>query len=166
MRSDLAPTVTFVRLSAVDPAALIALMNDPRVRRHLPLARGVFGPEACAAFVAAKERIWHEHGFGPWAFYADGVLAGWGGLQPEGDDIDLGIVLHPDYWGLGPGLYARLAAEAFGTLGARSVTVLLPRTRKHTAALERAGLVLDGEVVVEGVPFRRFRLHAPRHSGT
>lgn len=154
------PTVTFARLSAVDPADLIALMNDPQVRRHLPLARGVFGPDACERFVAAKERHWAERGYGPWAFYVEGMFAGWGGLQAEGEDIDLGLVLHPRYWGLGAGLYARLAAEAFETLGASSVIVLLPMSRGQ-AVRERAGFVPDGEVQVEGERFRCFRLYAP-----
>jgi len=41
--------VTPARLTEVDPADLIDLMNDPRVRRHIPLAVGNFGPEDCAA---------------------------------------------------------------------------------------------------------------------
>jgi hypothetical protein len=49
--------IVFRRLSEVDPADLIALMNDPRVRRHLPLTRGAFGPAECERFVAAQERL-------------------------------------------------------------------------------------------------------------
>jgi hypothetical protein len=44
------PDIVFQRLPHVDLADLIALMNDPRVRRHLPLARGAFGPVECARF--------------------------------------------------------------------------------------------------------------------
>lgn len=160
MCSSYAPTITFARLSEVDPADLIALMNYPRMRRHLPLAHGMFGPQECARFVAAKEQHWAEHGYGPWAFYVEGAFAGWGGLQRESDDIDLGLVLHPRYWGLGQSLYARLAAEAFDRLGARSVIVLLPISRRHVAALGRAGFVPDGEVWVGEERFRRFRLYA------
>ncbi|WP_412067201.1 GNAT family N-acetyltransferase [Rubrivirga sp. IMCC43871] len=155
------PAILFKRLPAVDPAELIALMNDPRVRRHLPLARGTFGPAECAHFVAAKERLWAEHGYGPWAFEVSGRFAGWGGLQPEGDDVDLGLVLHPAFWGIGRALYARFVATAFEELAALSVVVLLPPSRVRVSGIARLGFRPDGEVNVGGHPFRRYRLTAP-----
>ena len=81
------------RLSQVSPQAIIELMNQRAVRRHLPLARGDFGPSDCEKFVAAKERMWEENGYGPWAFVLDDEFIGWGGLQPEGGDVDVGLVL-------------------------------------------------------------------------
>ena len=57
--------IAFTRLSEVDPKAIIELLNNPMVRRHLPLAKGPFGPSECERFVAAKERIWEENGTGP-----------------------------------------------------------------------------------------------------
>ena len=58
--------VVFKRLSEVDEQALIELMNDPAVRRHLPLAKGDFGVPECREFVATKERMWTTHGDGTW----------------------------------------------------------------------------------------------------
>lgn len=156
-----APAFELVRLSTVAPEALVALMNDPRVRRHLPLARGDFGLEQAARFVAAKERLWAEHGYGPWGIVVDGALAGWGGLQPEGADIDLGLILHPAHWGLGRALYAHFAEYAFTVLAAPSVIVLLPESRTRVRGVLAAGFVPDGEVVVGGERFLRYRLHAP-----
>lgn len=159
------PTITFAPLSGIDPADLITLMNDPHVRRHLPLARGVFGADDCTHFLAAKAAHWAEHGYGPWAFYVEGDFAGWGGLQAQGDDFDVGLVLNRRYWGLGPRLAARFATEAFDKLGAHSVTVLVPPSRRNVAAIERAGFVPDGEVLVGDEPFQRFRLYAPSKPG-
>lgn len=155
------PPFQLVRLPAVDPEALVALMNDPRVRRHLPLARGTFGPAEAARFVAAKERIWAEHGYGPWGILVDDSFAGWGGLQPEGDDVDLGLVLHPDRWGLGRALYAHFAHVAFTELRVPSVIVLLPTSRTRVRGVLAAGFVEEGEVAVGGARFVRYRLHAP-----
>jgi len=31
-------------------------------------------------WIAGKEKLWAEHGYGPWAFLIDGKFAGWGGL--------------------------------------------------------------------------------------
>ena len=73
--------IEFRRLRDIPPDAIIELINDPVVRRHLPLARGEFGISECTRFVATKERIWDEQGFGPWAFVLDGEFIGWGGFS-------------------------------------------------------------------------------------
>ena len=137
-------------------------MNDPLVRRHLPLARGTFGKAECARFVAAKERIWAEHGYGPWAFVVDGEFAGWGGLQPEGDEVDLGLVLlRPRYWGSGRALYERLLAIAFGEMHLASVIILLPQSRVRLSGVLQLGFRPEGEVEIAGARFTRYRLGAP-----
>ncbi|MEV0566442.1 GNAT family N-acetyltransferase [Dactylosporangium sp. NPDC050588] len=154
--------VTLARLTEVDPADLIDLMNDPRVRRHMPLAVGRFGPEDCTAWVAAKEAMWHDHGYGPWALLVDGAFAGWGGLQPEDGEADLALVLRPAYWGHGRAIAERILAEAFGPLGLHDVTVLLPPSRGTAAAVRRLGFRPDGSLEVAGQPFLRFRISGPR----
>lgn len=138
---------------------IIELMNDPDVRRHLPLARGHFGKSDCERFVAAKERIWEEHGYGPWAFVLGDAFVGWGGLQPEGGDADVGLVLHRSHWGAGKALYERILDHAFGKLGLDSVIALLPPSRTRVAGLRRLGFVEDGEVMIGEELFNRYRLH-------
>lgn len=158
MPHDIDPHIEFRRLPEVDPAAIIALMNDPAVRRHMPLARGDFDAARCASFVAAKERLWAAHGYGPWAFLVNGEFAGWGGLQPEGADIDIGLVLHPRFWGVGRRLYAGFVETAFADLGATSVIIMLPPSRTRVAGVRRLGFQPDGEVDVAGARFVRYRL--------
>ncbi|MFB9414692.1 GNAT family N-acetyltransferase [Dactylosporangium matsuzakiense] len=153
--------LTLARLTQVAPEALIDLMNDPRVRRHMPLATGVFGPAECTAWVAAKEAMWHEHGYGPWAFLVDGEFAGWGGLQPEDGDADLALVLRQAFWGHGRAIAERVLAEAFGPLALPAVTVLLPPSRRTAAAVLRLGFRPDGEIELAGRRFHRFRRTAP-----
>ncbi|MDG6108728.1 GNAT family N-acetyltransferase [Dactylosporangium aurantiacum] len=157
--------LTLARLTQVDPADLIGLMNDARVRRHMPLATSGFGAEDCAAWVADKEAMWTERGYGPWAFLVDGVFAGWGGLQPEGDDADLALVLRPAYWGHGRAIAERVLAEAFGPLGLDAVTVLLPPSRGTAAAVRRLGFRPDGTAEVAGLTFHRFRISSPARAG-
>lgn len=152
--------IAFKRLTEVNPRDIIALSNDPRVRRHLPLARGDFGARECAKFVAAKERMWETTGYGPWAFVLDDEFIGWGGLQPEGDDLDVAMILHPDHWGVGPGLCRRIISYAFGTRGVSAVTVLLPPSRRKLAGIRRLGFRPDGEAVLGGERFLRYRLSA------
>jgi [ribosomal protein S5]-alanine N-acetyltransferase len=155
------PSLQFTRLSQVDPMEIVELMSNPLVRRHMPLLDR-FGLAECHRFVAAKERMWAEHGHGPWAFIVDGHFAGWGGLQPEGGDADLALVLSPRYWGLGGMLCQEILRRAFEEMNLPSVTVLLPPGRTRTRALQRLGFSKDGEVTLHGHPFIRFRRHAPR----
>lgn len=152
--------IEFERLTGVAIPELVALFNDPEVRRHLPLTRSTFTPEMCERFVAAKERLWAEHGYGPWAFFVDGAFAGWGGLQPEGDDADFGLVLLPRYWGIGRKLYREVLRHAFQVMGLESVIVLLPPSRMRVRALSRLGFRPDGEGEVGG---ERYRLLNPEH---
>jgi len=150
--------ILFRRLSEVSPDGVIELMNDPDVRRHLPLARGHFWMPEYEHFVAAKERIWEEHGFGPWAFQLDDDFVGWGGLQPEGDDVDVGLVLRRVYWGAGRLLYGRIVDHAFREVGVDSVITLLPPSRTRVAGLRRLGFAEDGTALVGGELFHRYRL--------
>jgi len=148
----------FRRLTDVRPDDIIELMNDREVRRHLPLARGRFGASECERFIAAKEAMWEANGYGPWAFFLDGEFVGWGGLQPEGDDVDVGLVLRRTHWGAGRVLYERILDHAFGKLGLDSVIALLPPSRTRVAGMRRLGFREDGEVMIGDERFNRYRL--------
>jgi RimJ/RimL family protein N-acetyltransferase len=156
--------IEFKRLPEVPLEHLVDLFNDPDVRRHLPLAKSPFTAESCARFVAAKEQLWAEHGYGPWAFFVDGEFAGWGGLQPEGPDADLGFVLHPRFWGLGLRLTREILRQAFEEMNRESVIVLLPPSRARVRALKRMGFEADGETLVGGERFIRYRRYNPRRT--
>ena len=151
----------FTRLSEVAIADLIALHTDAAVIRHMPLAGGVFGEAECRAWVADKERLWATHGYGPWAFLVDGRFAGWGGLQREGGEADLALVLFPRYWGHGAAICRQIVKRAFGDMGLDSITALLPASRVRTGGMRRLGFAAEGEVSVSGETFVRYRLRAP-----
>lgn len=148
------------RLSDIDPGQIIALNTSPLVRRHMPLAGADFGEAECRDWVASKERQWQDHGYGPWAFVIDGRFAGWGGLQYEDGDADLALVLHPDYWGVGKTIYDEIIRRAFEEMGLPSITVLLPPSRARVRGILRLGFQPDGDALIRGQRFIRYRLHA------
>lgn len=156
----------FKRLSEIDCVEYIALNTNPLVRRQMPLTSDKFDEEDCRAWIAGKEKMWEEHGYGPWAFVIDGKFAGWGGLQPEEGDADLGLVLHPDYWGHGKVIYDEIIRRAFDEMGLKSVTILLPPTRTRLKGILRLGFQPDGEVEVGGERFIRYRLDASKARGS
>lgn len=151
------------RLGEVAPADIIELMNHPEVRKLMPLATGTFGPDECAGFVAGKEALWEEAGYGPWAFVIDGEFAGWGGFQPEGNDVDLALVLHPKHWGQGRVIYPTLIARGFSEWDFSSITILFPPARTRIKGIFKLGFQPDGKVNLYGESFHRYRLQRPAH---
>jgi ribosomal-protein-alanine N-acetyltransferase len=150
--------IEFKHLTEVPRSDIIDLMNNPLVQRYMPLTGETFSERDYNEFIAAKEQLWTEYGYGPWAFLVDGQFVGWGGLQPEDGDADLGLVLHPNHWGLGQVLYLEIIERGFGEMGFESITALLPPIRKRTKGLLRLGFKPDGELMIEGERFIRFRL--------
>jgi len=160
--SQLMDRIEFVRLFEVDEKQLIELMNNDLVGKQLPLLTGDFSVEQCRAFLEAKEKLWDDYGFGPWAILIDGKFAGWGGLQPESNDADFALVLHPAFWGWGRRIFEKVKALAFGEMNRDSITVLLPPSRLNSRAITRLGFVEDGHSIIDGVRFVRFRLTRSR----
>jgi RimJ/RimL family protein N-acetyltransferase len=149
--------IEFKRLSTVQTADIVRLMNDPKVRRHMPLTKDDFDEKDCADFIAAKEQLWKDHGFGPWAFFVGDRFAGWGGLQPEGNDVDLALVLDPKHWGLGKRIFEEIVARTRGDARFDCITVQLPKTRRRLRALARLGFECEGTVEAYGHEWVRFR---------
>ena len=156
--------IDFKRLTEVKKSEIIALMNNPLVQRQMPLTQEHFGISDCDEFIAAKERLWLEHGYGPWAFVIDKQFVGWGGLQPENGEADLALVLHPNHWGTGKILYEKIVAWAFSEMGFEAVTVLLPPTRTRVKGLLKLGFEEDGELELGGERFIRYRLQKAMRS--
>ena len=153
--------IEFKRLNTVSKTELIDLMNHPLVRRQMPLLDKPFTNNDFERFIAAKEQLWRNFGFGPWAFFIGGCFAGWGGLQPEDGDADLALVLHPDYWGLGKIIYKEIVERAFYEMNLASVTILFPPSRTRIRGLLKLGFKKESEVKVGKLPFIKYRLKRP-----
>ena len=94
-------TIEKKRLTAIDKTLIINLLNNPLVKRHMPLSLEMSDNIAYDNFISAKEAIWTAHGFGPHAYLVDGEFIGWAGIQPDGNDFEIAVVLLPTYWGHG-----------------------------------------------------------------
>ena len=87
--------IVFRRLTEVRLDAVAELMNDPDVRRHMPLAQGHFGMSDCRRFSCLQKSGYGKRmDTGPGRSYsAMNSLAG-AVFSPRGDDADVGLVLH------------------------------------------------------------------------
>ena len=112
-------------------------------------------------WVKVKDRHWDEFGFGPWAIRIQGTLAGWGGLQPFNGDVEIALVLLPEFWGCGLTIFLRLKQYAFEELGLSNVLAALPPSRGSARGLLRLGFRLVDTTEIDGHLFCVYRLDAP-----
>jgi hypothetical protein len=153
----MAEGLRFGPLSEVPAADLVRLLNDPDVRRHMPLADGRFDDTGALDWARGKDAQWQQNGFGPWAIQIGPDFAGWGGFQQEGDEADLALVLFPRFWGRGATLFRELLRRG-RDIGLGTTSILLPPSRSRVAGLQRLGFVPAGEVSHAGQRFRKFRM--------
>jgi ribosomal-protein-alanine N-acetyltransferase len=154
--------IAFAPLSSIDPEYLRALLTDQAVIRHMPLA----DPEPMSLdelrdWVAGKEAITQQHGFGPQAILLDGYLAGWGGIEPDGVGASISLVLLPAFWGRGRQILDTLLEEVFGRLGLPYVLVEFPPSRTRVRGLLHLGFRKVGDRTIEGERFVVYRLEPP-----
>lgn len=149
--------IEYVRLTEIHPSEIIALMNNPLVLKHMPLASSEFNEGDCKRFIEIKEKLWDEHGYGPWGFLSNGKFIGWGGLQPEGVDTEIALILHPKFWGIGRAIYEKIIHYAFDELNLKSVIILFPPSRNRVKGILQLGFERDGELEIEGERFIRYR---------
>jgi RimJ/RimL family protein N-acetyltransferase len=151
------PVISFVALSAIASVELVRMLNDPDVRRHMPLAGDDWDETRAADWARAKDAQWLENGYGPWAIRIGGTFAGWGGFQKEGDEADLGLVLLPGHWGDGAAIFRELVRRG-DEMGLTNVSILLPPSRVRMKGLARLGFVPAGEIEYAGHKFIKFKL--------
>lgn len=150
--------ITFAQLRDIPREEIIAHMSDPRVGRHMPLLTFEWNNEALSEFLATKEAYWRRDGLGHWAILSDGTYVGWGGFQKEGDEWDFGLVLKPEFFGLGVRVTRKALTFAMADARIPFVTFLLPPSRKNLRAVIRLGAKFAGEVDHAGARFLKFRL--------
>lgn len=143
----------FARLTDITADDLLAVLNDPRLARHMPLW-GEFTASSVLEWAAAKTADYDATGLGPRAVLIDGAFAGWAGIQSEGYGPDLAVVLSPDAWGIGTEVTRALLAEA----DARSlpeVFIALPPSRHSDAVVARLGFSRVADDVDGFILYRR-----------
>ncbi len=150
--------IAFTRLSSIPTKVIIAHMTDPRVAEHMPLLTFEWDQKTAAEFIKAKEECWQRDGLGHWAILCNGAYVGWGGFQKEGDDWDFGLVLKPEYFGLGLKITKKAIQFAKDNKAIPYVTFLLPQSRTRLKALERMGAQFVKTITYNGQEFLKYRL--------
>ncbi len=153
--------IEFVHLSEIRREEIIELMNNEMVGKQMPLLAKGFSDEDCTIFLKTKKQLWDDFGYGPWAFLIKGEFAGWGGLQPENGEADFALVLHPKFWGWGKKIFNKIKIWAFNKTDISSITALFPPSRANSKTIIHLGFIEDGELIVDGELFLKFRFNKP-----
>jgi ribosomal-protein-alanine N-acetyltransferase len=146
------------------------MLADPRVVRFI--SDGVPYTHAEALMNSERsERLWKEHGFGPWAAIerATGKWAGRLGLNlledwPGPDRWEVGWELDPSFWGQGLATEGGREAIRFGFEVVRLRRIISVTRPDHLASrrvMEKIGLLLQDEVVFRDVPCVWYAIDAP-----
>jgi RimJ/RimL family protein N-acetyltransferase len=157
------------RVAATDLDRLRSLYQDPRVAETLG---GMRTDEWIAERLAFELGHWSEHGFGAWVFVDRGSgafvgrgavrhaqIAGLGSL--DGDQIELGYALRPEYWGRGLATEMARAMVVVARDGIRLPELAawtLTTNRASQQVLEKTGFVYQRDFEYAGSPHRYYRL--------
>lgn len=127
--------LTYHPIDAVTSQELLALLNDPAVRRHL-IEHPLFTEQSALDWAAAKAAEDALPGCRIRAIRDGATLAGWGGIQRHDGVYELAIVLAPAYWRHGAAVMStmkRWAAEA----GHQQLVIHLPQSRPQQRAIAK-----------------------------
>jgi [ribosomal protein S5]-alanine N-acetyltransferase len=125
-----------------DVDAMVAVRNAPAVietTNKEPLPR-----ERMAGQVERRVASWRERDFGSWLILRGGEPIGFVEVHPIGeesgvdpDELELGVVLHPDHWGEGVALEAgaAVARDIFDRVGRERVYAEVEETNDKSLRL-------------------------------
>jgi RimJ/RimL family protein N-acetyltransferase len=130
-------------VSEADVDAMLAVRNAPAVIATAgtkePLPR-----ERLASQVGRRIETWRERGFGSWLILVGGEVIGFVEVHPIGEDggvdpdeLEVGVVLHPDQWGQGIAAEAGLAVarDLFERVGRERVYAEIEQTNDRSLRL-------------------------------
>jgi ribosomal-protein-alanine N-acetyltransferase len=99
-----------------DLDVLLAIRNAPEVVSTTGTGREL-PRETMAGQLSRRCASWRDHGLGSWVVLLEGATVGYVEVAPIGEgsgvdpeEIEIGVVVHPDHWGRGIAVEAGLAA--------------------------------------------------------
>lgn len=141
-----------------DVEGLYQALGQAEVVRHMA-SHGISKAD-CGAIITESLKHWEEYKVGSWAVERNDVIVGWAGFKVwQKDEFELLIVLGTDSWGLGKKIYSALIALAKDEFKLKSLTIVLPDTRKsYLYIVKKAGFKHIGNESFNGESFQKFTL--------
>ena len=134
-------------VTEADVDTVLAIRNAPAVIATTGTGKAQ-SRESMAGQVGRRCTSWREQGLGSWLVLLDGAAVAYVEVAPIGEgsgvdpaEIEIGVVVHPDHWGLGIAAEAGLAAarDLFDRLGLERVYAGIdPDNAKSLRAMAKA----------------------------
>lgn len=99
--------IKFLRFNQVDPKDLMAVINESSLRTHL-VDHPNFDAASTQQWIEGKLQTDAAPGCRARVVFIDGVLAGWCGIQPDDNGVELAIVISKKFWGFGIPIFKAL----------------------------------------------------------
>ncbi|WP_428634815.1 GNAT family N-acetyltransferase [Sedimenticola sp.] len=147
--------ISYLTLDQANPEALMVLLNEPLIRRHL-IEHEPFDHGRLMQWVSDKLMIDRTPGCKIRAVTHQGRLAGWCGIQKEQGEYEIAIVLGDAFWGLGREVFRDLMEWA-GELGHHEVLIHLLETRREYRFLKKLASVVQQTTIADR-QFTTYRL--------
>ena len=130
--------IEFLPFNQVGSDDLMAILNEDCLRTHL-IDHPYFDSASVQIWMADKIKVDAMPGCRVRAVSINGVLAGWCGIQPDDDSVELAIVISQQFWGFGRAIFKSLIGWA-NELGHTEVVFHLLDSRPEYKALDKIAI--------------------------
>lgn len=103
--------IEYVSFSEINPDDFSSVLNDDALRKHL-MPHACFDAITIRDWMSGKVQCDSMPGCRVRAVLVNGDLAGWCGIQAEGNEFEMAVVIGRQYWGLGLSVFRTLIVWA------------------------------------------------------
>jgi hypothetical protein len=125
----------YVKLSEIEPAELLPLLNKQTTRNHL-IEHELFDINGVEGWIQSKLNVDAAKGCKIRAIMADKQLAGWCGIQFEEGHYEIAAIIDNNYWGMGQSVFREIMIWA-KELGHTTILIHLLHTRPEYKFLRK-----------------------------
>ncbi len=150
--------IRYLPFPALPAEAFLPLMNRASTRTHL-IEHAGFDASSIRSWVEEKQAVDLAPGCRVRAVEVAGALAGWCGIQEQGDQYEIAIVLDQHYWGIGQAVF-REVMDWGRALGHSRLFIHLLHTRRPYRFL-RSMAVRVYQSEWQGNRFTSYELRVP-----
>jgi hypothetical protein len=125
----------YVKLSEIEPAELLPLLNKQATRNHL-IEHELFDIDGVEGWIQSKLDVDSSEGCKIRAIIADKQLAGWCGIQFKESNYEIAVIIDDSFWGIGKTVFRELIIWA-KELGHTTILIHLLYTRPEYKFLRK-----------------------------
>ncbi len=159
------PRLKLRQFDEADAQALHQILNMPDVLKYFPNSNPP-SLENVGKFIQQQLKHWDEKKYGWWAvqLHENSDIIGWSGLQylPDTDEVEIGYLLSPTYWGKGLATEGAKEGIQFGFEQLTLDTIVGIVHRQNVASqrvLEKLGLSGADEAIYFNMEVFRYSIN-------